>query len=73
MQWVAARHILIDIIYNPAETPFLKAGKEKGAKTINGYGMLVYQAAEAFRIWTGIEPPIEVMWAAGLLELQNMR
>ncbi|MEW6202827.1 MAG: hypothetical protein AB1546_12680, partial [bacterium] len=46
-------------------------GREKGARTINGYGMLVHQAAEAFRIWTGKEAPVEVMWAAGLNEMQN--
>ncbi len=52
---------VVDIIYNPAETPLLKAAKEKGCKTVNGLGMLIHQGAIAFKIWTGKEAPIEVM------------
>ncbi len=52
---------VIDIIYNPPETPLLKAAKEKGCKTLNGIGMLLHQGARAFKIWTGMEPPIEEM------------
>ncbi|MFA6450588.1 MAG: shikimate dehydrogenase [bacterium] len=59
---------LVDLIYRPAETAFLAAGAAKGAKTVNGYGMLVFQALEAFRIWTGSAPPASVMWDAGLKE-----
>jgi len=44
-------HLLYDLIYNPAETEFLKRGKEKGAETINGLSMLQQQAEEAWRIW----------------------
>ncbi len=56
---------LVDLIYRPSETCFLAAGAAKGARTVNGYGMLVFQAREAFRIWTGMTPPVEVMWNAG--------
>ena len=52
---------VVDIIYNPPETPLLKAAKEKGCKTLNGLGMLVHQGARAFKIWTGRNPPIEEM------------
>jgi len=52
---------VVDIIYNPAETPLLKAAKEKGCKTVNGLGMLIHQGAIAFKIWTGKEAPVEVM------------
>ncbi len=52
---------VIDIIYNPPETPLLKVAKEKGCKTLNGIGMLLHQGARAFKIWTGMEPPIEEM------------
>jgi shikimate dehydrogenase len=45
------RHALIDLVYNPAETAFLKHGKEHGAKIIGGIGMLTAQAEEAWRIW----------------------
>lgn len=44
-------HILFDLIYNPSETVFLKNGKQKGAKTINGYDMLVFQAEKSWKIW----------------------
>ncbi|MES2648652.1 MAG: shikimate dehydrogenase [Bacteroidota bacterium] len=44
-------HLLFDLVYNPAETLFLKKGAAQGAKIQNGYDMLVYQAEEAWRIW----------------------
>ncbi len=52
---------VVDIIYNPPETPLLKAAKEKGCKAVNGLGMLVYQGAVAFEIWTGKKAPVETM------------
>jgi shikimate dehydrogenase len=52
---------VVDIIYNPAETPLLKAAKGKGCKIVNGLGMLIHQGAIAFKIWTGREAPVEVM------------
>ncbi|WP_028391881.1 shikimate dehydrogenase [Bacillus cihuensis] len=45
-----------DIIYNPLETKLLKEAKQKGCDIQNGLDMLVYQAALAFQIWTGITP-----------------
>ncbi|MEO2066019.1 MAG: shikimate dehydrogenase [Desulfurobacteriaceae bacterium] len=52
---------VVDIIYNPPQTPLLKAANEKGCKTINGLGMLVHQGAVAFEIWTGKKAPVEKM------------
>ena len=49
---------VIDAIYNPRETVFLKQAKEAGLKTKNGLSMLLYQGAEAFRIWTGQDMPV---------------
>ncbi|WP_432355185.1 shikimate dehydrogenase [Sporosarcina sp. A2] len=46
----------IDIIYNPLETKFLTAARNKGARTANGIGMFVHQGASAFEKWTGIRP-----------------
>jgi len=63
-------HVVIDIIYHPGETELLAAGRKIGAKTVNGYGMLVFQAMEAFRLWTGESPPLEVFWNAGLEEME---
>lgn len=50
-----------DIVYNPWETRLLRMAKEAGCKGFNGYAMLLYQGAEAFRIWTGKEMPVEVV------------
>jgi shikimate dehydrogenase len=45
------RHIAYDLIYNPAETQFLRMAREKGAVTKNGHEMLVLQAEKAWKIW----------------------
>ena len=44
-------HLLFDLIYNPAQTKFLKNGKLRGAKTINGLEMLINQAEKSWEIW----------------------
>ncbi|MEC5393839.1 shikimate dehydrogenase family protein [Bergeyella sp. RCAD1439] len=44
-------HLVIDLIYNPEYTAFLKKAAEKGAKTVNGYYMLEQQAEKAWEIW----------------------
>ena len=54
----------LDLVYIPERTPFLGAAEAAGAQPIGGLGMLVYQGAESFRMWTGLEPPTEVMFAA---------
>jgi len=56
--------LVYDLIYNPAETKLLKIAKDKGAKTSNGLGMLLYQGMIAFEIWTGKKAPREVMLKA---------
>jgi shikimate dehydrogenase len=53
--------VVFDIVYNPLNTRLLQEAKKAGAKTIDGVMMLVYQGAEAFKIWTGKTPPVEVM------------
>ncbi|EUJ26112.1 shikimate dehydrogenase [Listeria cornellensis] len=58
---VTAGTIVSDIIYNPAETPFLKEAKAYGAVTQNGLPMFVNQAAIAFELWTGIEADRDLM------------
>lgn len=50
-QFITNKHILYDLIYNPAETTFLSKGKEKGATIKNGLEMLKLQAEESWRIW----------------------
>ena len=51
-----------DVVYNPRETKMILEAKEKGCKALGGLWMLVNQGAEAFRLWTGIEPPAEYMY-----------
>ncbi len=50
------RTAVVDIIYNPGKTKLLQAAEEKGCVTVNGLGMLIYQAFYAFELWTGIMP-----------------
>jgi shikimate dehydrogenase len=50
-QFIGPSHLLYDLVYNPAETEFLKKGKVQGASTVNGLSMLKQQAEEAWRIW----------------------
>ena len=54
--------LVADVIYQPFETSFLKWARNQGNKSINGLGMLLYQAAEAFELWTGKEMPTDQIW-----------
>ncbi len=53
--------VVSDVIYNPRETKFLQLAKEAGCKTQNGLAMLLYQGAEAFKLWTGQEMPVALI------------
>jgi shikimate dehydrogenase len=48
---ITSNHLLYDLVYNPAETLFLKEGRQRGAITLNGYQMLQLQAEKAWEIW----------------------
>jgi shikimate dehydrogenase len=50
-QFLNEKHLLFDLIYNPAETLFLKKGKDVGAQTKNGHEMLITQAEANWKIW----------------------
>lgn len=50
-QFITSKHLLYDLVYNPAETLFLKNGKENGAQTKNGLEMLHLQAERSWQIW----------------------
>ena len=56
---VDKKTLFYDLIYNPKETNFLKDARLRGNKTMNGQMMFLYQAKEAFKIWTGITPEID--------------
>ena len=53
--------LVFDVVYNPPKTRLLREAEEVGAKTVSGVLMFVYQGAEAFRLWTGVPAPTEVM------------
>lgn len=55
---------LYDLVYMFPETPVMAAARRAGARAANGLGMLLHQGALAFRIWTGVEPPIPLMRSA---------
>ncbi|AVX29837.1 MULTISPECIES: shikimate dehydrogenase [unclassified Carboxydocella] len=65
------QHKVFDLIYNPQETRLLARARSRGATTVNGILMLVEQGREAFRLWTGMEPPLEVMLTALGISEQN--
>lgn len=53
--------LVCDVIPNPPHTAFLAAAAARGARTLDGLGMLVYQGAIAFKLWTGVEPDVAIM------------
>ena len=58
---ITAEMVVSDVVFNPVCTEFLKAASARGAKTINGLGMLACQGARNFTLWTGKEAPLEIM------------
>lgn len=57
-----AKILVADVIYKPFETPFLNWARSQKAEAVNGLGMLLYQAAEAFELWTGLPMPCQEIW-----------
>ena len=53
--------LVYDLVYNPVETPLLRAAGRAGARALGGISMLVYQGAASFEMWTGRPAPISVM------------
>ncbi|MBP2561906.1 shikimate dehydrogenase [Neorhizobium galegae] len=59
--WLDQRHWVADIVYMPLETELLALARKTGCRTLPGGGMTVFQAAAAFKLFTGIEPDAERM------------
>lgn len=57
-------NVLIDIVFNPPVTATMRLAESRGARAYGGLEMLVHQGAESFRLWTGIEPDVDVMGEA---------
>ncbi len=68
---LGAGQVVVDLVYHPAATPLLIEARRRGLRSVNGLGMLIHQAAHAFRLWTGEDPPLEVMSAAALAVLAD--
>jgi len=68
---IAAGASVLDLVYNPPETPLLREAAAAGAKAVSGLDMLVYQGAEAVRLWTGRPPPIAIMKDAALTAISE--
>jgi shikimate dehydrogenase len=56
--------VVVDLLYHPAVTPLTTAARLGGAATFGGIGLLLHQAALSFELWTGRQPPLDVMSAA---------
>ena len=65
------RHVVYDLVYRPARTPLLEVADAKGAETINGLPMLLGQAAESYRLWTGRTFPLATARRAALEALAH--
>jgi len=61
VQGISDRTLVVDIIFNPRDTVFLKDAKKQGCRTLNGLGMLLYQGAYAWEFWLGGQAPVEAM------------
>jgi shikimate dehydrogenase len=71
MEYAAPNAIAFDLVYKPLETHFLKSAAVKGARTVDGLGMLVFQAAAAFELWFDIKPDAEHGRTAALAQLNG--
>lgn len=66
---VGTESLVVDLLYRPSTTPMIARAREAGAAAYGGLGLLLHQAALSFELWTGREPPMDVMSAAALAEL----
>jgi shikimate dehydrogenase len=55
---------VVDLVYCPAETRLIRQARAVGARTVSGLEVLVWQGVGAFQLWTGREPPVEIMRGA---------
>ncbi len=65
--------LVFDIVYNPLQTKLQRDAEQAGAATLGGLWMLVYQGVEAYRIWTGLEPDADTMYASAHQVLEATR
>jgi len=70
---IQKQHLVCDLVYNPSETKLLMAAKARGARTLSGIGMLLYQGVIAFEIWTNKKAPVQVMKNALARQIRSAR
>ncbi len=63
--------VLLDVVYDPWPTPLAAAWRAAGGDAVGGFSMLLHQAEGQIRLMTGLRPPLAVMRAAGLAELER--
>jgi shikimate dehydrogenase len=63
--------VAVDLLYRPTLTPLQQATRAAGGSAFGGLGLLLHQAALSFEIWTGRQPPLEVMSAAALAAIAD--
>ena len=63
--------LVVDLLYHPAATPLQVQARAEGAAAFGGIGLLLHQAALSFELWTGQQPPLEVMSAAALAAMSD--
>ena len=63
--------LVVDLLYHPSVTPLLVQARAEGAIAFGGVGLLLHQAALSFELWTGQQPPLEVMSAAALAAISD--
>lgn len=71
VDFLHSSQLVVDLIYHPLETRWISLAKQKGIDSYNGVSMLLFQAAEAFTLWTGEEAPISIMQEAITQELEK--
>ncbi|MDA1096352.1 MAG: shikimate dehydrogenase [Chloroflexi bacterium] len=68
---ISPNTLVCDLVYNPLITPFLRIAQGRGVRVMNGMGMLIYQGAAAFELWTGREAPFAQMYHAAVRALEE--
>ena len=61
-------HVVVDLVYGSSPTPLVAAARSRGATVVDGLEILVRQGAHSLRIWTGLDPPLDVMREAARRE-----
>lgn len=64
---------MYDMVYRPAKTRLMHQAEAVDGRAVGGLGMLVRQAAESFALWTGVQPPLDVMFNAAHAEIQRIQ